>query len=254
LETWTLAYFREALADAGFWPSFLLTARVAVVSTIVSAVAGTALAIAAAAAVPASWRLRVALQLPLYLPHVVAANMILLVFAQSGLFARVLHVFGLAPDVGDAPLLVYDAFGTGIALGFAFKETPFVAVLVYPFAAEVLATYGKAARTLGAGPLATARRIVLPMTWPALATASILVFAYGFGSFDVPYVLGRTYPKVLSAWAYELYTNVDHASRPLAMAVGVLIVGVNAVFVALYFLAARRYEASLAALRAGRTT
>lgn len=247
-------FWREVLGDEAFGPSLWLTLRIAGLSTLAAAGLGTALAFLAAAWTKPTWRLRLLLQCPLYLPHLVAANVVILTLGQSGLFARILHLVGLAAEPADAPRLVYDAFGWGSVLGFALKETPFVAVLVYPFALAALATYGPVARTLGASLGGILRRIVLPMSWPAVATAAVITFAYGFSSFEIPSVLGRTYPKVLSNWAYELYTNVEAASRPRAMVVGLLVVGGNAVLAGVYFVLAARYDAMLTAIRAGKTT
>lgn len=245
----TVRYVREAILDPSFWPSLWLTLRVATISTVVAAIAGSAIAIGAALWTRPSWRLRITMQMPLYIPHIVVANMILVLLSQSGLFARVLYALGWIVDMNESPTLVYDAWGLGISLGFSLKETPFVAVLVYPFALAALNTYGKLARTLGASTTMVIGRVIMPMIGPAVVTAAIIVFAYSFSSFEVPYVLGRTYPKVLSNAAYDLYTSADPQARPVAMALGSIIVAINGVLALAYFGAARRYDAVLAQIR-----
>jgi len=247
----TLDFFVRATGSSWFLPSLALTARVATVSTIAAVMAGTGVAVGAALWIRPSWRLRIALQLPLYLPHLIVANMVLVVFSQSGLLPRLLFAFGWISEMSDAPPLIYDEQGFGIALGLALKEAPFVAVLVFPFAASVVSTYGRVARTLGARAPTLLLRIVLPMTWPAIATAAVITFAYGFSSFEIPYVLGRTYPRTLSNVAYDLYTSAEPMDRPEAMAMGIVIVLINAVLAVAYFASSRRYETLLHHMRVG---
>jgi len=249
----TLDFFERATGSSWFLPSLALTTRVAALSTLIAVLAGTGVALGAALWLRPSWRLRIGLQLPLYLPHLIVANMLLVVFSQSGLVPRFLYAVGWISEMSDAPPLIYDEFGLGIALGLALKETPFVAVLVFPFASSVLETYGRVARTLGARAPTLLFRVVLPMTWPAVATAAIISFAYGFSSFEIPYVLGRTYPRTLSNVAYELYTSAEPLDRPEAIAIGVVIVLINAVLAVAYFAFSRRYDALLRQIRVGQT-
>jgi len=68
----------------------------------------------------------------------------------------------------------------------------------------------------------------------------VLVFAFSFGSYEVPALLGRPYPAGLPVVALQYQQDVDLNSRPEAMAVAVLIAVVVAVVVAGYLALIRR--------------
>ena len=72
------------------------------------------------------------------------------------------------------------------------------------------------------------------MISPAVLVASLVVFAFTFGAFEVPFLLGRSYPTVLPVMAYDAYRDIDLAARPVAMAINVLIALITGVFAALY--------------------
>ena len=78
-------------------------------------------------------------------------------------------------------------------------------------------------KTLNANRWQRFRYIILPMISPSLAASSLIVFAYTFGAFEVPYLLGQTYPMLLSVWAYKRYADIDLMARPEGIATGMLI-------------------------------
>jgi putative spermidine/putrescine transport system permease protein len=78
-------------------------------------------------------------------------------------------------------------------------------------------------RTLKAGPWQRFRFILLPVIAPSLAAACLIVFAFTFGAFEVPWLLGRTYPMSLPVRGYKSYADVDLAARPEGIAIGLII-------------------------------
>ncbi|WP_194456357.1 ABC transporter permease subunit [Bradyrhizobium sp. CCBAU 53421] len=75
----------------------------------------------------------------------------------------------------------------GLALGHAVHAIPFVVVIVVASLRDLNPAYERAARSLGAGPLATFRTIVVPLVMPALIVACFFAFLTSFD--DVVYVL-----------------------------------------------------------------
>ena len=49
-----------------------------------------------------------------------------------------------------------------------------------------------------------------------------IVFAFSFGSYEVPYLLGEPFPSTVSVVAYQLYSDRDLANRPTAMALATI--------------------------------
>lgn len=229
--------YREVLTGEDFLDSLALTVYVAGASTGIS----TVLAVLAALALRrSSGRISsVVFQLPITIPHLVAAVGIALVVSQTGLGARLAAALGLIGEPGDFPALLYDEYSVGIILTYVWKEVPFIALVVLASLRGVAADLEDVARTLGASAWQRFWFVVFPVISPAIVAASLIVFAFTFGAFEVPYLLGKTYPTILPVMAYNEYRDIDLAARPVAMAINVLITLVTAAFAAAYLRLAR---------------
>jgi putative spermidine/putrescine transport system permease protein len=75
---------------------------------------------------------------------------------------------------------------------------------------------------------------------PGVLSAVVIVFAFTFGTFEVPLLLGRSFPAVLPVLAHQRYTDVDLAARPEAMAISVAITVLVLVVVVAGSMLARR--------------
>lgn len=155
------------------------------------------------------------------IPHLVGAAAVGLLLADSGLVARLL---GAQP--GTFPALVGGPWWVAVVLEFAWKESAFVAVVVLGSLAATERDLDEAAAGLGAGPWQRLRRVTLPLAAPALVVSGTISFAYVVGSYEVAWLLGRTYPEPLAVLAFRLFSDTDLAVRPQALAVAVLTVGV----------------------------
>lgn len=224
--------YREVLGSRGFLDSLLLTLYVAGVSTVVS----TVLAVIAALLLRNSaGRLSAAVfQLPVTIPHLVAAVGIALVVSQTGLGARVAAALGLIGEPAEFPALLYDRYSVGIILTYVWKEVPFIALVVLAALRGMAGELEEVARTLGANGWQRFWYVVFPTIAPGVIAASLIVFAFTFGAFEVPYLLGQTYPTILPVTAYNEYRSIDLSSRPAAMAINVLISLITALIAALY--------------------
>jgi putative spermidine/putrescine transport system permease protein len=229
------------LADPAFIPSLRLSLWVSLASTFISAV----LAIAAALFLrQTSVGKRVGtyvFQLNLAIPHIVGAVGILVLFSQSGLISRITHAIGLTPDAGSFPPMVNDPWGIGIIAEYVWKETVFIGVVVLAALSGSTRDFEDLARTLGAGWWQRFRYVTLPFIMPGVLATSIIVFAFTFGSYEVPYLLGQPFPAVLPVAAYNKYTNVDLAARSEAQAINIFIATVVVVLVLVYMRLSNRF-------------
>jgi len=223
-----------------FYLSFLLSFHIAFTSTVLSAV----LAIGAALLLRRHFVGRAVVnflfQLNLTVPHLVGAIGILYLFSQSGSFARLAYEWGAITRPSDFPALVFDPYAIGIILQYMWKEIPFIGVIVLANIQAIGADYESVARTLGASRWQAFRHVLLPMIFPGVLSASVLVFAFTFGAYEIPAVLGASYPAALPVLAYRKYTDVDLAARPEAMATALVIALLCAVMLFVYMRYARR--------------
>ena len=224
--------YRAVLGSKGFLDSLLLTVYVAGVSTVLA----TTLAVLAALALRHSpGRISsVVFQIPITVPHLVAAVGIALVVSQTGLGARLAAVLGLIGEPAEFPALLYDRYSIGVILTYVWKEVPFIALVVLASLRGVAAELEDAAKTLGANVWQRFWYVIFPVIAPGVVAASLIVFAFTFGAFEVPYLLGQDYPTMLPVTAYKEYRSIELSDRPVAMAINVLIVLITAIFAAAY--------------------
>jgi putative spermidine/putrescine transport system permease protein len=223
-----------------FYLSFLLTFHISFTSTLISCV----LAIGAALLLRRSFIgksvINFLFQLNLTVPHLVGAIGILYLFSQSGSFARLGYHWGLIAKPADFPALVFDPYAIGIILQYVWKEIPFIGVIVLANMQSIGTDYESVARSLGASRWQSFRHVLLPLIFPGVLSASVMVFAFTFGAYEIPAILGQNYPAALPVLAYRKYTDVDLAARPEAMAMAIVIALLSALLIWIYIRTSRR--------------
>lgn len=232
--------YRLIAQDPAVRASLLLSLRVAILSTAVATVLGVTAALLLRRAGRSQRWLGGLLQANLAVPHVVAALCMLFLLAQGGVLSRLGHTLGWVDQPADFPALTGDEFGWGIVAAYVWKETPFLIVVTLAALGGGVEQLENAARMLGAGPVRRLVSVTLPLVAPPVAAGSVLVFAFAFGSYEVPYLLGRPFPATLPVVAYQYYRDTDLTLRPQAMAAAVLISAVSVLLVAGYFALVRR--------------
>lgn len=164
-------------------------------------------------------RLSVVYKVSLILPHIGVAFVVLVFWSQSGLVASMAYHLGLIDSPQSFPAVIHGGSGTGMILAYVLKEVPFVIILAYAVLKRMDPRLIQTASMLGAGRVHTFFRIVVPHMLPALNTAAIILFLYGFGAFDIPFLLSESSPGMLSIEAFNLYFRRDLINRPVAMAI-----------------------------------
>lgn len=235
-----LSAYIAVFTDREFYLSFALTFHIAFTSTVISSV----LAIGAALLLRRSFVGRgivnFLFQLNLTVPHLVGAIGMLYLFSQSGSFARLAAEFKLIAGPSDFPALVFDPYAIGIILQYVWKEIPFIGVIVLANMQSIGEDYESVARSLGATKWQTFRHVLLPLIFPGVLSASVMVFAFTFGAYEIPAILGANFPAALPVLAYRKYTDVDLAARPEAMAMAIVIALLSAVMIYFYVRYSRR--------------
>ena len=120
--------------------------------------------------------------LPFAVPPVVIGLALVLLYGRTG---------WLGPWLGDHNITILFSW-PGMALATIFVSLPFVARETVPVLRELGEDQEEAARTLGAGPWQTFRRVTLPAILPAIAYGVVLTTARSLGEFGaVSVVSGR---------------------------------------------------------------
>ncbi len=156
----------------------------------------------------------------LTVPHLVGAAATGLLLSDVGLAQRWSGI-----SAASWPELVGGRWPWATVLELAWKESAFVALVVIASIGRHYADLREVAAMLGAAPRAQWRRVLLPLSAPALAWASLIVFVYSLGTYEVARLLGRAYPEPLPVMAYRLFTDIDVTARPQAAATAVVATG-----------------------------
>ena len=214
--------YRAALSSDIVRSGILLTFRVAFLSTFISTVVALAIALMISRVKRFQSTIIGLMQFNIPIPHVVAATGILLTFSQSGIISRITNQLGITHFSSGFPIITNDRFGYGIILSYLWKEIPFLCILILGALRGPVTQLDETARTMGAKYSYRLRRVTLPYIFPSMLSGTIIVFAFSFGSYEVPYILGQPFPSTLPVVAYQFYTNRDLAYRPMAMALATI--------------------------------
>lgn len=198
--------WRGVLADAAFREAVLFTLMTTLVATVAAATGGMLLAALLRGSAP---QVRALVVAPLAIPHLVVAVGVVAWLGPGGLVDRAVE---LPFD------LVGDRLGIGMALVYALKEAPFVALAVLAVWDDETRGREEAAAVLGAGRGARLRLVVLPQLAPAVTAASLLVTAFALGAFEVALLVGPTTPQTIGTYALDQTRSPDVAAPARAAA------------------------------------
>ncbi|MDR0839868.1 MAG: ABC transporter permease subunit [Christensenellaceae bacterium] len=237
LTSFTFAYYKEVLGSLALRDSLLYSLYLSLVSALLSVALGVALS----ALLHASARAEALVyRLPIAMPHIVVAFLVIALLSQTGLLARLAYALGLIGEPGAFPLLTQDKAGAGVIAAYVFKQAPYVMSVVVLLMRRVSSTCGEAARVLGASPRKAFFYVTLPLCMPAVSTAFIIVFAYSFGAYELPFLLGATLPRAFPVQAYTEFLSPSLLHRPYAMVYNALMLLFGVIFIALYLVAFKR--------------
>ena len=208
------------------WASFMLSIWVATASTLVSIV-GSIMIVLALRSHPKNSRVTRFLHAPLALPPMVAALLILVFFAANGLGWKLIG----SPAGAD---LTHHPLALGIIAAHIVLAAPFFGLLFAGYCGEPeLRASEEAASVLGAGRRTRIRRIVLPYLVGRARGPIVFVYVVIMGSFDIPLLLGREYPLLVSVLTYRNFMYFDISRKADAFVLALLFS--TGVFVAIWW-------------------
>lgn len=236
----TLKYYSQVLSSANFITSLLFSLKTAFISSAIALVLGVLLAYLLLKSNASDRINSIIYRLPIIVPHSIAAFMIFTIFAQSGLISRGLYSLGLISQISEMPSILFDKSGSGIIMAYIWKATPFIGMVVYDVLKSVYNKLEEVSVNLGASEWQTFKYVILPLIAPTLISNFIIIFAFSFGAFEIPYLLGATSPKALPIFAYIEYTNPDLSHRPYAMAINMILTWTSLLIVAVLSMVSKR--------------
>ncbi len=218
----TLEPWRAVLGSGEIWESVGLSAAVAAAVVAFTAACGLALALGFRGRVDGGW-LGYALYLPLALPGAVAAFYTFQMLTGGGLVARVLLRLGLLTGPASFIPLVQDRWAVGIIGTHTALAAPFFALLFARlYESERVEELVLLARSLGASSRQCRWRVQVPLLLHAASTNLALLFVVVLGSYEIPLLLGRQAPQMLSVLTMRKFASFDLHQKPEAFVVALL--------------------------------
>jgi ABC-type spermidine/putrescine transport system permease subunit I len=145
---------------------------------------------------------------PLFIPFVVAGQIMRTFLAKNGMLNHVLVGSGWIEPLQAQSLLDW----RGIVIAFVWKQAPFVTLLLAGAMASVESTHIEAARNLGASRSRVLFGIVLPQVKGTLLVGLVLSFVTMLSVLSVPLMINPNSPTMMTVdVAYRISTHGDYA-------------------------------------------
>ena len=221
--------------DSNFLSSLKFSLYTATVSSVIAVVLGVLLAYSIVQIKGKKETIELLYRVPIAVPHIVAALLIYNIFSQTGILPRVLFELGLIQHQAQFPSILYEPNGVGIIAAYIWKEIPFVALTTYTVLSSVSQKLSYVAYNLGANKKQVFIYVILPLIMPSVLSSFIIIFAFSFGAYELPLLLGPTQPNALAVQAFIEYSNPVLQNRPYAMVYNMLITLIAVILTWLYF-------------------
>jgi putative spermidine/putrescine transport system permease protein len=159
------------------------------------------------------------IKVPLFIPALVAAFLILNLISYHGLVNTTLMRLNL---VNEPLRMLNDKFGWGVVFIQIWKNLPFVLLILMAALASIRDDTIDAAKNLGAGYWSILFRMYVPLAMPGILVSMILMFIKAFGDFPIVSVAGPIYPASMAGRMHIMATIYQEWDQ--AAVLGVIII------------------------------
>jgi len=177
--------------------------------------------------------------LPFFSSLIVRLFVWVMILRPTGLVNNALMASGII----SAPLEMIYTDGA-IILGMVYVFIPFMFMPIYASIEKLDWRLVQASLDLGAGPIRTFLRIILPLTAPGIAGGSLIVFIPALGNFVVPAVLGGAKVMMLGNLIEGQFLSARN--WPFGSALAMMVMAVMLVLLLVYVILSGRRNATAA--------
>src|ERR1700694_1219169 len=224
---WNLQKYRALFTNPLYFQVFLRTARIAASVTLCPLLLGYPLAyFLSFHAGPRKELLYQLVIVPLWVSYLVRGYAWKTILGSDGVlngFLQYLH-FTTAP-VG---FLLYSPFAVILMLTHIY--TPFVFLPIYASLEHIPRPLVEASQDLGAGPLKTFLRVILPLSLPGLIAGATFAFVLSLGDFLAPLLVGGASGTMIANIVQSLFGAGYDWPLGAAISVCILLITVTLVF------------------------
>jgi putative spermidine/putrescine transport system permease protein len=164
---------------------------------------------------------------PLFIPFVVAGQVMRTFLAKNGMLNHALIGIGLIEPISAQSMLDW----RGIVIAFVWKQAPFVTLLLAGAMAALERQHVEAARNLGAPRWRVLIDIVLPQVRGTLLVGLVLSFVTMLSVLSVPLMINPNSPTMITVdVAYRINTFADYAVANALCLLSLLLAALGAAF------------------------
>ena len=179
----------------------------------------------------------------LAVPHAAIAVGLVFLIAPSGALVRLVSPQLTGWERPPDSWIIPDACGYTLILGLVIKETPFLILMAAAHLQQVNVDGAlKIGRSLGYSPARCWSRLILPILYPRIRLALMIILAFNLTVVDMALLLGPSNPPTLSVLLMSLVN--DPESRAVASAGAIVL----ALLVAVCFIAMHLLSVAVAAV------
>ena len=164
---------------------------------------------------------------PLFIPFIVAGQVMRTFLAKNGLLNQLLIGSGILEPLAAQSYLDW----RGIVLAFVWKQTPFVALMVAGAMASIDSSHIEAARNMGAGRLRILFEIILPQIRRTLMVGLVLSYVTMLSVLSVPLMINPNSPTMMTVdIAYRINSHGDYGVANALCMVSLMLASIGAWF------------------------
>ncbi len=218
----TTNYWEETITATAFWKSLGFSLYIALVVMMISLFFSLWIVI--------SWTrqlnkglLSYITYLPLAFPAIVMAFFSFQFMSKSGFLSRLCYQLGWIDKLEQFPDWTNDAFGISIMFSLCLLITSFFIILYSNlYQNERIAELKALAVTLGARPGQVIFKVIVPILLKKSAFTIMLFVIFIMGTYEIPLLLGRQDPSMLSVLIIQKLQKFNLADIPQAYAIAVI--------------------------------
>lgn len=237
LKSFTFDYIKSALSSKKLLNSFMYTMYLSFTQSLLSVIIGF---IIASYLIKNKIEKYGFLYTPFSVPHIVVVMFTILLFAENGFFSRILCSLHIIKDFNSFPNILYNDLGIGAILAYVWKGTAYVLSVIYVVMNVFDNKYYEVSKTMNVSYFRYIIDILLPLTKRQLISSFLILFSYGFGSYEIPFLLAKTTHKTLPVYAYEEFLNPDILNRPVAQSYNLIMIICGLMIIILYYIFVNR--------------
>ena len=241
----SVKYYDYLFHNRDFLNAFKYTLLLATVTTIASALLGLIFSFALRNTFHGRKVAIFVYQLNISIPALMVAVLMFILFTNTGFFSEIMYHLSLIETPNDFYPLVMDKNGIGVIVAYIWKFFPFIGIAILSALQSVSMEYEDLSKTLGIGPVKTFFHVTLPSIKTSILSTSLIVFAFCFGSYDLPSLIG--YRDTLSLLAYKNFfispfTNSEYLAYAITSIIGAVMIACSVAYLFLTIPRRQRHE------------